>query len=87
MLSKTNSRRLTTLTFSITCSDLKTKLNLEGLSVVLSHKRYSALEQVVFDVETGREHIDNIQEQLKTRLSFLAEKGVNIFTQSTSKAS
>lgn len=78
LLSKTNSRHLTTITFTIAHSDLKEKMNLEGLSVVLSHNRYSALQEVVFEVDAKSGQLDDLKERLHTRLSSLADKGVQI---------
>lgn len=87
MLSRTNSTHLTSITFSIAYSDLKQRLNLEGLAVILSHKRYSALERVVFDVEARCEQISDIQQELNTRLSSLIDKNVRVHAHTTSKAS
>ena len=86
MLSKTNSAHLTTITFSIAYSDLQQRLNLEGLSVVLSHKRYSALQHVIFEVEARCDQIVDIEDKLNTRLAYLTDKGVTIRTHPMLKA-
>ena len=75
LLSKANSEHLTELTFSISFADLKDKLNLEGLSVILSNRRYSALRHLLFEVEGSKGQLDFIQQRLDTRLDI---KGVRI---------
>ncbi|EKM58299.1 uncharacterized protein PHACADRAFT_207133 [Phanerochaete carnosa HHB-10118-sp] len=78
LISKANSRYLTELTFSISAADLKDKLNLEGLSVILSNRRYSALRDLIFEVEGHGDQWDDIRVRLNMRLSVLDTKGIQI---------
>ena len=76
LLSKLNSPQLSVLEFSISASDIGA-LNLEGLAIVLAHKRCDrSLRRLIFNVVPRSDTIGEAEKRIKNRLSSLTTDGL-----------
>lgn len=53
-------------------------LNLEGLAVILSHSRHASLDRLIFSVIQTGDALDEIEGRIRTRMSSLTAKGLNV---------
>ncbi|KAI0342868.1 hypothetical protein BDW22DRAFT_1429010 [Trametopsis cervina] len=77
MLSKMNSPHLQELELVILASHVPA-LNLEGLAVILSHSRHASLDRLIFSVIQTGDALDEIEGRIRTRMSSLTAKGLNV---------
>ncbi|KAI0091206.1 hypothetical protein BDY19DRAFT_689245 [Irpex rosettiformis] len=77
LLSKLNSPQLSRLEFFISASDI-CSFNLEGLAVVLAHKRCASLTRLVFHVSPRGDYIQGVERRIRDRLSSLALRGLDV---------
>ncbi|KAI0690164.1 hypothetical protein BC835DRAFT_1281515 [Cytidiella melzeri] len=77
LLSKINSSHLYTLELSIPSSHIPA-LNFVGLSVVLSHPRCACLQRLIFHVHLRGDRLEEVGERIKSRVSSLTAKGLDV---------